>query len=117
MTKLLTVFGATGQQGGSIVDHVLTDPILSKRYTIRAITRDVSKPAAKSLQAKGVQVVAADASDPASSLAQALKGAHTVFSMTVSIYDEHLKSREYAQGKAIADAAVSAGALWHIRVR
>ena len=57
MSKLLTVFGATGLQGGSVVDHVLQNPELSKIYRLRGITRDVSKPAAIELKKKGVEVV------------------------------------------------------------
>ena len=34
--------------------------------------------------------------------------------MTITIYDESLKAREYSQGKAIADAAVSVGASYII---
>lgn len=46
MAKVLTVFGATGQQGGSVVEYVLNDPELFKKYKVRAITRDLIKPAA-----------------------------------------------------------------------
>ncbi len=57
MHKILTVFGATGNQGGSVIAAVLQDPVLSKTFKIRAVTRDSTKPAAKELTAKGVQVV------------------------------------------------------------
>ena len=57
MSKVITVFGATGRQGGSVVRSVLSDPILSKEFKIRAVTRDASKPAAKELAAKEVDVV------------------------------------------------------------
>lgn len=63
MSKLLVVFGATGNQGGSVVEYVINDPELSKEYKVRAITRDVNKPAAQDLQKKGVEVVAADQDD------------------------------------------------------
>jgi uncharacterized protein YbjT (DUF2867 family) len=46
MSKLLVFFGATGNQGGSVVNFVLNDPTLSKEYKIRAVTRDPYKPAA-----------------------------------------------------------------------
>lgn len=57
MSKLITVFGATGNQGGSVIRAIQADPALSKEYKIRGITRDPSKPAAKDLAAKGVDVV------------------------------------------------------------
>ena len=113
MSQILTVFGATGQQGGSLVEYVINDPELSKQYKVRAITRDVSKPAAQSLQQKGVEVLQADSDDP-DSLKQAMQGAHTVFGVTATVYDEKLKERELAQGKAMADAAVAAGVKYFI---
>jgi len=57
MSKIPTVFGATGNQGGSIIRAVLADAVLSKDYKIRGITRDASKPAAKALVEKGVEVI------------------------------------------------------------
>ncbi|KAJ5081913.1 hypothetical protein NUU61_010177 [Penicillium alfredii] len=109
MSKLLVVFGATGQQGGSVIDYVLNDPVLSKEYSLRAITRNASRPDAQELQSRGVEVVAADADSP-ETLPAALANAHTVFLVTVSIYDDQLKPREYRQAKAVADEAVAAGA-------
>ena len=57
MSKILTVFGATGQQGGSLIAYALKDPSLSKIYKLRGVTRDPSKPAAVALKEKGVEVV------------------------------------------------------------
>ncbi|KAG9718671.1 hypothetical protein KCU73_g15002, partial [Aureobasidium melanogenum] len=54
MSKLITVFGATGNQGGSVIKHILADSQLSSEFKIRGITRDVSKPAAKALADQGV---------------------------------------------------------------
>lgn len=56
MSKLITVFGATGNQGGSVIEAILVDPVVSKEFKIRGITRDVSKPAAKALVKQGVEV-------------------------------------------------------------
>ncbi|KAJ3486167.1 hypothetical protein NLG97_g6668 [Lecanicillium saksenae] len=80
MPKILAVFGATGAQGGSLIDYVLADEVLSKEFKIRAITRSVDSDAAKSLKEK-VQVVYGDNADRLS-LDAALAGAHTVFAMT-----------------------------------
>lgn len=57
MSKLITVFGATGNQGGSVIKHILEDPQLSKEYRTRGITRDTSKKAAQDLAKQGVEVV------------------------------------------------------------
>ncbi|RDW92377.1 NmrA family transcriptional regulator [Coleophoma crateriformis] len=113
MSKLLIVFGATGQQGGSVITSVINDPELSKQYKMRAITRDPSSKSSKEIEAKGIEVVQADADDQ-ESLRQALQGAHTVVGITVSVYDEDFKTKEVAQGKAIVDAAVAVGAEYFI---
>jgi uncharacterized protein YbjT (DUF2867 family) len=56
MSKLITVFGATGNQGGSVIKHILDDAQLSSEFKIRGITRNVNKPAAKALADKGVEL-------------------------------------------------------------
>ena len=48
--------------------------------------------------------------DPAS-LKTAFKGAHPLFSVTVTVYDEQLAEREVLHGKAIADTAVKAATI------
>ncbi|OGM40610.1 HSCARG dehydrogenase [Aspergillus bombycis] len=108
MSKLV-IFGATGQQGRSILETIHHDPTLSKQYSIRAITRDVSQRAAKEISSQGTETIQADIDDPAS-LPRALAHAHTVILITTTIYDEQLKSREYSQTKNVGDAAVAAGA-------
>lgn len=57
MSKLITVFGATGNQGGSVIKAILEDVQLSKEYRIRGITRDTSKKSAQDLAKLGVEVV------------------------------------------------------------
>jgi uncharacterized protein YbjT (DUF2867 family) len=49
MPKLITVFGATGNQGGSVIDAILADPQLSKEFKVRGITRDTSKKSTQEL--------------------------------------------------------------------
>lgn len=46
MAKILTVFDATGQQGGALIDYILQHPEFS--FKLRGITRDASKSAASS---------------------------------------------------------------------
>lgn len=55
--KIITVFGATGQQGGSVVDIFLNDEKLKNEWSVRAVTRDISKESAKRLAAKGAETV------------------------------------------------------------
>lgn len=107
MSKILSVFGATGNQGGSVIRSILADPVLSKEFKLRGITRNVSKPAAQALAAKGVEIVKADMSS-AQDAASAVQNAHTVFLVT-NFWESMSAALEIAQGKAVADAAKAAG--------
>ncbi|KAL8709166.1 MAG: hypothetical protein Q9220_006046 [cf. Caloplaca sp. 1 TL-2023] len=107
MSKLLTVFGATGNQGGSVIAAVLANSKLSAEYKIRGITRDPSKPAGQKLADKGVELVKADLNDK-DSVKKATEGSHAVFGVTN--YWEFLdKNKEIAQGQNIADACKANG--------
>ncbi|KAF2679865.1 NAD(P)-binding protein [Lentithecium fluviatile CBS 122367] len=110
---LLVVFGATGNQGGSVIRYVLDDPELSKRYSIRAITRNTSSTGAQALASKGIEVVAADLDDP-SSLPAALKSASFIFLTTNTQYQGHTREIETRQAKAICDEALTQGAKYII---
>lgn len=112
MSKILAVFGATGQQGGSVVRYVLNDPELSQKYKIRAITRDANSEKAKQLKEK-VEVVQGDVLNRAS-LEIALAGAHTVFAMTTPSFGPDGVEVEYNSGKTIADVTVEKGAEYII---
>jgi uncharacterized protein YbjT (DUF2867 family) len=45
----VVIFGATGQQGGSVVKAMLSDP----KFKVRAVTRNAQSDSAKELRAKG----------------------------------------------------------------
>ncbi|GME32830.1 NmrA-like protein [Neofusicoccum parvum] len=107
MSKLITVFGATGNQGGSVIKHILADAALSKEFKIRGITRDVSKPNAQALAKQGVELKPADMSSKPS-LASALQGSHTVFLVT-NYWETGKPEVELAQGKNVADVAKEVG--------
>ncbi len=65
--------GATGNQGGTVVRH-----LLPKGHRIRTFTRNVDSAKAKQLKEMGVEVVEGDFTDPGS-LAQAiLRNGHSV---------------------------------------
>lgn len=111
MSKILAVFGATGHQGSSVIDHVLRDAELSQQYKIRAITRDVTSAKAKQLKFQGVDVVYGDVQQRASPL-PALAGVHTVFVMTMPAFQPSWLAVEYNQGRSIVDVAVEQGAAY-----
>lgn len=109
MSNILTIFGATGVQGGSVIRAVRAHPVLSKTFKIRAVTRDVSKPAAQTLAQQGIEVTAADMGSR-SSLAAALAGTHTVFLVTLpDMVTGAAPGTETEHGKNVADAAKDAG--------
>jgi uncharacterized protein YbjT (DUF2867 family) len=107
MSKILTVFGATGNQGGSVIRAILDDPVLSAEFKIRGVTRDVKKQASRDLEVRGVEMVQADMASPEAA-APAVQGAHTVFVVT-NFWESMSAATEIAQGKAVTDAAKAAG--------
>ena len=105
--KLLTVFGATGNQGGAVITTVLGHSKLSEQFSLRAITRNTESPKAKSLGSKGVDLAVGDLNDP-ESLKAALKGSYAVFAVT-NYWETMSSPTEVKQGKNIADACVAVG--------
>ncbi|KAK0434889.1 NmrA family protein [Armillaria borealis] len=99
MSKLIAVIGATGQQGGSVVEYLIKYP---KSFTIRAITRNPESTAAKNLTAKGVEVVKADLSN-LDEVISAFAGAWGVFAVTQ--FYEHGYDLEQLHGKNMVEAA------------
>jgi N-acetyl-gamma-glutamylphosphate reductase len=57
MSKLFVIFGATGQQGGALVDYLLQHPEFSKAFHLRGVTRNASSSAAEELKKMGVEIV------------------------------------------------------------
>lgn len=128
--KIITVFGATGKQGGSVVQTFLHDPKLKDEWTVRGVSRNVDGAAAKKLASQGVEMVAVSSSpvqetsvsvtsllmkysslqadlDDKASLVEALTGAYAAF--TVTNYWEKMDMQvEITQGKNLADAAKEA---------
>jgi hypothetical protein len=76
---ILVVLGATGNQGGSVITHFLSQS--SSPYALRAVTRDTSSTKALSLATRDVEVVAGDFDKP-ESLTAAFNGASIIFSVT-----------------------------------
>ena len=56
--QIITVLGATGKQGGSVINSILADSAATSKFALRAVTRDVNKDSAKALAAQGAEVVA-----------------------------------------------------------
>jgi uncharacterized protein YbjT (DUF2867 family) len=98
----ILITGATGAQGGAVVDA-----LVDAGADVRALVRNPDSPAASRLADRGVNLVLGDFDDPAS-LAEATRGAHGVFSVQMPPMPDDLDS-EIRTGKALVDAALSAG--------
>ncbi|KAM0082142.1 hypothetical protein ACKRZS_005637 [Fusarium odoratissimum] len=114
MPKLVSVIGATGIQGGSVIKALLNDDA----YMVRAITRDNTSAAAKSLIEKGVEVVEADLNDTYS-LETAFSGSFAIFAATnffqnfPTLSERAAIEEEATQGINLARAAIATPTLEH----
>ena len=117
MSTIVTVVGATGVQGGSIIRALLSHENHNK-YTIRAITRNKDSEGAKKLSAQDVEVVEADANN-LESLEAAFAGSHVIFAVTnffepfASLGEEEAARIETTQGINMAKAAAATSTLKH----
>jgi uncharacterized protein YbjT (DUF2867 family) len=101
--KIIAVTGATGQQGGAVARK-----LLEEGWKVRALTRDVDKPAAQELASLGAEVFAGDM-DNRAELDAAFQGSHGVFSVQNFWLPNVGFEGEIKQGKNVADAAKAAG--------
>lgn len=103
--KIIAVIGATGAQGGGLARAIAADR--QGPFAARAITRKPDSEKARSLEALGIEVVAADAEDPPS-LERAFAGAHGAFCVT-NYWELLSPEREGRQAEAMARATRTAG--------
>jgi len=101
--EIIAVTGATGQQGRAVAKKLLEDG-----WKIRALTRDPNKPAAQELKSLGVEILPGDM-DNRAELDVAFEGAYGVFSVQNFWLPNVGFEGEVRQGKAVADAAKTAG--------
>jgi uncharacterized protein YbjT (DUF2867 family) len=105
LEALITVFGATGRQGGAVARALLA----RRRWRVRAVTRRPQSVAAQALAAAGAELCQADLDEPLS-LAAALRGAAGVFAAT-NYWEHGDAERELRQAANLAEAAAQQGAL------
>jgi uncharacterized protein YbjT (DUF2867 family) len=101
-TGPIVVFGATGRQGGAVVDA-----LLDHRARVRALVRDPESDRARALAARGAELATVRTDDPAS-LAAALTAVEAFSFMTPEANDLDEVEAEIRIGTALADAAVAA---------
>ncbi|CAB4481174.1 NAD(P)-binding protein [Rhizophagus irregularis] len=109
---LIIVSGATGAQGGSVVNSLLATGL----YKIRALTRNPNSDKAKALESKGAEVFKCDLS-VREEVENALSGADIAWIVT-NFLDPSIIGKdpgeEERQGKMIADIAKEKGLNWLI---
>src|SRR5258706_13136124 len=99
--KIITVFGATGAQGGGLVRAILHDN--TSEFAVRAVTRDPNSDKGKELVALGAEVVAADVDD-AGSVEKALEGGYGAYFVTF-FWSHYSPEKEMAEGKKFRHAS------------
>jgi uncharacterized protein YbjT (DUF2867 family) len=102
-SKRIAITGATGQQGGATARK-----LLAEGWQVRALTRDVNKPAAQELAALGAELMGGDMEDRAQ-LDAAFKGVYGVFSVQNFWLPNVGFEGEIRQGRNVAEAAKAAG--------
>jgi len=107
--KIITVFGATGAQGGGLVRAILADK--NSEFVVRAVTRNANSEKAKALEQLGAEVVTADIDDIAS-IKKTLEGAYGAYFVT--FFWEHFSAeKEYQEVTNFVSAAKDSN-LQHI---
>ena len=109
--KIITVFGATGAQGGGLARAILNDK--NSEFAVRAVTRDKNSDKAKELAAMGAELVEGDI-DNTDSLKKSLQGAYGAFFVTF-FWAHFSAEKETAEAKNFAQAAKETGikhAIW-----
>ena len=99
--KLVLVTGATGKQGGAVVEALLI-----RGHQVRALTRNSASSAANRLREQGVEIAVGDFTDH-DSLVRAARGVDAVYAMGTP-YEEG-SEKETAQGITLTDSAKTAG--------
>ena len=102
--RIIAIIGATGAQGGGLVNAILNDP--DTEFAVRAITRNTGSDKARELAGKGAEVVQADLDDK-DSLVNAFKDAYGVFGVT-NFWEHFSPEKETEQARNIAKAAEEA---------
>lgn len=101
--NVVLVTGGTGSQGGATVTHLLA----AKKVRVRVLTRNLGSPKAKSLAARGAELVKGDFEDVAS-LRTALAGVSAAFSVQ-QWTEKGGTAAEELNGKRFADAVKASG--------
>ncbi|ROW15994.1 hypothetical protein VPNG_02567 [Cytospora leucostoma] len=112
--KIVTIVGATGNQGISVINALSS----KAEFHLRGLTRNPSSEQAQALAARGVEIVQANIDDP-SSIKSALAGSHIIYAIT-DFFETFARSDatearavETRHGVTLAEAAAAIPTLEH----
>ncbi|KYQ89195.1 putative epimerase [Tieghemostelium lacteum] len=100
MTKLISVFGATGAQGGSVARA-----LLKNGYKVRAFSRNIDSASSLELKKLGAELYKIDMDQPECDIQKALENSDGLFLVT-NFWSFFEKEEEY--GKKVVNAALKA---------
>ena len=124
-TKLITIFGATGNQGGSVAKSLVQNP----GFSVRGITRNPDSAASHELISRGIEMIKANGFN-ADEMTAAFEGSWGAFvninsddnvfprpkglvfgyaKMTLQVFADPNAATEFDLGKIIVGAAARAG--------
>jgi uncharacterized protein YbjT (DUF2867 family) len=104
--RKLLVTGATGKQGGALIEALLSNK--SSNFSIYGLTRDASSNSAKKLNAKKITMIEGETTNPGPIFEKIGKGVWGVFSVTIP------GKNEEEQAKPLIDAAVANGVQYFV---
>ncbi|KAH8589584.1 nucleoside-diphosphate-sugar epimerase family protein [Bisporella sp. PMI_857] len=112
MPRVVLVTGATGKQGGAVINNLLQ---AESDFIILAVTRTATSPSAQRLAEKSqkIRLVQGDLDDPVSIFANARKVASGpiwgVYSVQAAVGNGQTAENEEKQGKALIDESIRSG--------
>ncbi|OCL05819.1 NAD(P)-binding protein [Glonium stellatum] len=116
MSKAVLITGATGKQGGAVINALLP----SSDFTILAVTRNTASPSAQKLAQKSpkIQLVQGDLNDPTTIFKNAKevtdKPIWGVFSVQVPMGNGQTTKTEEKQGKDLIDVSITEGVKYFV---
>ncbi|KAK0617634.1 hypothetical protein B0T14DRAFT_273794 [Immersiella caudata] len=118
MPKALLITGATGKQGGAVIDALLDLDPTGTQFNLLALTRDTSSASAKRLASRSttshIHLVRGDLNDVPALLEEAKRVNSNqpiwgVYSVQASLGPGVTVEGEIAQGKSLIDGSIEAG--------
>jgi len=110
MSKLISVFGGTGNQGGAVTNSILNEH--GENLKVRVFTRNKNSEKSKELKKRGVDVVELDiVKENKDTITNALKGSYGVYLVTDYWT---LKDKEIDVTKKVVDAIYNTDSVKHL---